>query len=68
MEQKYRMALNIIWKVDIIIALIFLYTLFDTQDNTINTEALLTSGFFVFLGAITYSQKCKLEARLKNNI
>jgi hypothetical protein len=61
MNQKYKKALDIIWRADLIIALIFLLTLTNKIDNSINTEALLGAGFFVLLAAITYTQKSKLD-------
>jgi hypothetical protein len=63
MKEKYRKSLNIIWKADLVIAFIFLLTLYNTSDNSLNTEALLGSGFFVLLSAITYTQRCRLDAK-----
>ena len=61
MNQIYKKSLDIIWKADLIIAMIFLLTLTNPSDNLINTEALLGAGFFVLLSAITYTQKCRLD-------
>jgi hypothetical protein len=61
MDQKYKKSLDIIWKADLIVAIIFLFTLTNPSDNSKNTEALLMAGFFVLLAAITYTQKCRLD-------
>lgn len=54
-------TLSILWKADIAIAFVFLLTLFNQSDNSINPEALLGAGVFVFLAAITYNQKIKTK-------
>jgi hypothetical protein len=63
MNERYRKALGIIWKADLLIATIFLLTLFNSVDNSINDHALLGAGFFVLLSAITYTQKWRIENR-----
>jgi len=45
---------------DLAIALLFLLTLVNPVDNSINPEALLGAGVFVLLAGITHHQKFKL--------
>jgi hypothetical protein len=61
MNKKYIKALDILWKIDIVIAIIFLATLWDSTNNKVNPQALLGAGIMVLLAAISYNHKIKLD-------
>jgi hypothetical protein len=67
MSKKYIKALEILWKIDIVIAMIFLATLWNSTHNKVNPQALLGAGIMVLLAAISYNQKVKLNRSKTNN-
>ena len=61
MSDKSKKIMDIIILADLVIALLFLLTLVNPADNSINPEALLGAGVFVLLAGITHHQKFKWE-------